>query len=182
MQRGDLWVFGYGSLMWRPGFPFKEKRLARLDGYRRRFAMWSWHYRGTRSRPGLVLGLDWAPGESCEGMAFRVGPDDDRAVRDYLQQRELVSYAYFEIRQTVTLTDGPDQRVDALCYVLDRTHEQYAGPLDPERQADVIAAASGQSGPNAEYLISTVSHMAEIGLRDEALDGLTARVLELRRP
>ena len=178
-HRGDLWVFGYGSLMWKPGFDFVERRLARLDGYSRRFGMWSWHYRGTREVPGLVLGLDWSPGESCTGVAFRVDRDREREIRDYLQKRELISYAYFETLQSLTLLadgDVPETECQALCYILDRTHPQYAGGLTPEEQAACIGRAKGQSGPNAEYLLSTCSHLEEMGISDAALQSLADRV------
>ena len=178
---GDLWVFGYGSLMWKPGFEYLERRIARLDGFARRFALTSRHYRGTPEKPGLVLGLDWAPGTSCTGMAFRICPTRDREVRDYLHERELISYAYFETRYPVTLLcDGPGQGEtrEALCYVVDRSHPQYAGGLDRETQAGIIAGAVGPSGPNAEYLQNTLTHLAELGLADPELDALGAMVRE----
>ena len=181
MQRGDFWVFGYGSLMWKPGFDHVERRLARLDNYTRRFAMWSWHYRGTRQVPGLVLGLDWAPGRSCTGVAFRIDRDREREIRDYLQERELISYAYFETLQPLTLLaddGGPDARCDGLCYILDRTHPQYAGGLSDAEQAECIARATGTSGPNADYLHSTCTHLNELGISDPELQALAERVPE----
>lgn len=177
---GDLWVFGYGSLMWQPGFDYLERRLARLDGYKRCFSLASWHYRGTRERPGLVLGLDWAPGAACVGVALRVCPTKDRHVRDYLAERELVSYAYFETLYPVTLLcEGPGQgeKRAALCYIVDRTHEQYAGGLTLESQAERILAAAGSSGPNADYLMKTLAKLEELGIPDPEL----ARLGELVR-
>ncbi|MEO1458468.1 MAG: gamma-glutamylcyclotransferase, partial [Pseudomonadota bacterium] len=122
-----FWVFGYGSLMWKPGFPFLERRLARLDGYRRAFRLRSIHYRGTPELPGLVLGLDWDPNARCVGMAFRVCPTQGEEVRDYLADRELITRSYFEVLYPVALLDDDGtaaERVDAICYVLDRTHPQ----------------------------------------------------------
>ena len=177
---GDLWVFGYGSLMWMPGFDYLERRLAGLDNFKRCFSLASWHYRGTPERPGLVLGLDWAPGERCIGVALRVCPSQDRHVRDYLARRELVSYAYFETLYPVTLLcDGPGkgETREALCYVVDRTHEQYAGGLTIEAQAERILAAAGSSGPNAEYLMKTLAKLDELGIGDPEL----ARLGELVR-
>ena len=177
MQRedlgGDLWVFGYGSLMWNPGFEHLERRTARLDGFARRFALYSRHYRGTPERPGLVLGLDWAPGASCTGAAFRICPTRDGEVRDYLVERELVSYAYFETRYPVELDDG--RRVDALAYVVDRSHAQYAGGLTEAEQAAIIAVAEGPSGPNMEYLENTLAQLQELGIPDAGLEALCAR-------
>jgi cation transport protein ChaC len=176
MQSGDLWVFGYGSLMWKPGFEYLERRIARLDGFARRFALTSRHYRGTPEKPGLVLGLDWAPGESCTGMAFRICPSVEQEVRDYLHERELISYAYFETRYPVTLTcEDPGQGTaqgavrEALCYVVDRSHAQYAGDMEPEAQAAIIAEAVGPSGPNTEYLLNTLDQLNELGIEDQAL-------------
>ena len=173
---GDLWVFGYGSLMWMPGFDYLERRLARLDNFKRCFSLASWHYRGTRERPGLVLGLDWAPGNSCTGVALRICPSQDRHVRDYLAARELVSYAYFETLYPVTLLcEGAGSTVprgetrEALCYVVDRTHEQYAGGLTLEQQAERILLAAGSSGPNAEYLLKTLAKLDELGIKDPEL-------------
>ncbi len=179
MQRGDLWVFGYGSLMWKPGFEYVERRLARLDNYARRFGMWSWYYRGTRDIPGLVLGLDWAPGQSCTGVAFRIDRAKERAIRDYLQERELISYAYFETLQPLTLLageEGDDVGCHALCYILDRTHPQYAGGLSADQQAECIARASGRSGPNADYLHSTCKQLNALGIADADLQILSDRV------
>ena len=170
----DLWVFGYGSLMWNPGFEFLERRQARLDGYQRRFTLTSRHYRGTPERPGLVLGLDWAPGQNCEGIAYRVCPTKDQQVRDYLVERELVSYAYFETRYPLALDDGGT--IEALCYVVDRSHTQYAGGLTPEEQAQIIAHAVGPSGPNIEYLENTLDHLHELGIADPGLEDLRTRV------
>ena len=180
MQRGDFWVFGYGSLMWKPGFDFVERRLARLDGFRRSFCLWSWHYRGTREVPGLVLGLDWAPHSACTGVALRVNPSQDREVRDYLARRELVSYAYFETLYPVTLLDdggldegtGKEERCEAVCYIVDRQHEQYAGGLDLDAQAAMIRAAAGSAGPNADYLVNTLAHLRQMGIADSELEEL----------
>jgi len=202
-QPRTLWVFAYGSLIWNPGFDHLEARIARLDGYRRRFGLWSRHYRGTPERPGLVLGLDWAPGASCMGLAYRVCPSQDRAVRDYLHQRELVSYAYFETLYPVRFgrgtgdagapeaggaeapeADGAEAPeaggAEAICYILDRSHPQYAGHLDADEQARIIAAAHGPSGPNAEYLMNTVAQLHVHGIADRDLDALAERVRALQ--
>ncbi|MEM6973389.1 MAG: gamma-glutamylcyclotransferase [Pseudomonadota bacterium] len=175
-----FWVFGYGSLMWEPGFPYLERRLARLDGYRRCFGLTSIHYRGTPERPGLVLGLDWDPNAHCVGQAFRVCPTKDAPVRDYLAERELVSRSYFEVLYPVTLLEETGVptglRVDAICYILDRTHPQYAGVLDLDAQASIIAAAEGPRGPNAEYLHNTVAELRKLGIDDADLLSLDDKV------
>lgn len=182
-QERPFWVFAYGSLIWKPGFDPVERRIARLDGFTRRFGLASEHYRGTPERPGLVLGLDWAPGHSCTGIALRVAPDQEREVRDYLAERELVSYAYFETLYPVTLLcEGPGQgtAAPAICYVLDRSHTQYRGRMDTSTQADIIASAVGPSGPNVEYLENTLAQLRASGIHDPDLEAMAAMVAERR--
>lgn len=181
-QRG-FWVFGYGSLMWRPGFDYLERRRATLHGYRRAFSLASQRYRGTPEAPGLVLGLDWTPGASCEGIAFRVCPTRENLVRDYLHEREMVTRSYIELCCPVVLhpaTDGTEaEEAEAIAYVLDRTHRQYAGGLSLEKQAEIIAHAIGPAGPNTEYLHNTVEHLREIGVEDAELYQLDTMVRAL---
>ncbi len=183
MSDGSFWVFGYGSLMWKTGFEVAEARMARLDGYRRAFALSSVHYRGTPDFPGLVLGLDWEPASACTGMALRIGPDGADEVRHYLAERELVSRAYFEVRHKVTLlcpASGPGlekgESVDAICYILDRTHPQYAGGMALKDQAAIIRKASGPTGSNRDYLFNTVEHLCELGVDDPELFALERMV------
>ncbi len=174
-HRGDddgFWVFGYGSLMWKPGFDVAEARMARLDGYKRAFALSSVHYRGTPERPGLVLGLDWEPASACTGVALRIGAGEADEVRHYLAERELVSRAYFEVSHRITLLcpgPGEGENVDAICFILDRTHPQYAGGMALEDQAAVICAAAGPTGTNRDYLFKTVEHLRELGVEDPEL-------------
>jgi cation transport protein ChaC len=174
-----FWVFGYGSLMWKPGFNAVESRMARLHGYRRAFALTSVHYRGTVDFPGLVLGLDWNPASACTGVALRIAADEADEVRHYLAERELVSRAYFEVRHQVTLLcsgPGKDENVDAICYILDRTHPQYSGGMGLEDQAAIICKAVGPTGTNCDYLHSTVAHLRELGVDDPELFALDRMV------
>ncbi|MEM7058761.1 MAG: gamma-glutamylcyclotransferase [Pseudomonadota bacterium] len=178
-QPREYWVFAYGSLIWKPGFDYLERRIARLDGFVRRFGLTSKHYRGTPEFPGLVLGLDWSPGDQCTGVALRVCPTKEQSVREYLAERELVSYAYFETLYPVTLLDdGPGQGEarDAICYILDRSHEQYRGDMDPADQAKIIAQAVGPSGPNSEYLLNTLAKLEELGIDDAPLSQMAQQV------
>ncbi len=176
---GDLWVFGYGSLLWNPGFPVAEARVARLQDWHRSFCMSSIHHRGTPARPGLVLALDAAPGAHCDGLAFRVeGKYADETI-GYLRDRELVSSAYLETRQSVTFHACGGRREDVLTYVIDPGHQQYRGDLDLETQARIIAGATGGRGPNDEYLYNTAAHLRELGLADADLDWLVTRVRAL---
>ena len=176
MENG-FWVFGYGSLVWQPGFEFSERHVARLEGYARSFCMWSIHHRGTEDDPGLVLALDAHEGTFCDGVAFFVPPETAMETIGYLRERELISSAYLEEVHPITLRDG--RKVDSYCYVIDRDHVQYCGGMELERQAQVISKAVGGRGPNTEYLYNTAEHLAEIGLRDADLDWLSARVREL---
>jgi cation transport protein ChaC len=172
MSDGGFWVFGYGSLMWKPGFDVAEARLARLDGYKRAFALSSVHYRGTPERPGLVLGLDWEPASACTGVALRIAAGEADEVRHYLAERELVSRAYFEVSHEITLLcPGPGEGgcVDAICFILDRTHPQYVGGMALEDQAEVICGAAGPTGTNRDYLFNTVEHLRELGVEDPEL-------------
>ena len=169
------WVFGYGSLIWDPGFPVAERRIARLDGWHRSFCMRSIHHRGTVEAPGLVLALDRAPGASCTGIAFRVAPGAwDQTLAD-LRARELVSSAYLETRLTVATEAGA---LTALAYVIDPDHGQYC-QLDREDQAQIIARATGGRGPNRDYLWATAAHLAELGIADPDLEWLADRVRQL---
>jgi glutathione-specific gamma-glutamylcyclotransferase len=170
-----LWVFGYGSLIWDPGFPVAERRIARLDGWHRSFCMRSIHHRGTIDQPGLVLALDQAEGASCTGIAFRVEPGHEAATLTGLRERELISSAYLERVLAVTTDAGP---IDALAYVIDPDHVQYC-QLDREAQARIIANATGGRGPNRDYLWSTTAHLAELGIADPDLDWLASRVRDL---
>lgn len=169
-----LWVFGYGSLVWNPGFVFSRRALAQLDGFRRSFCMWSIHHRGTEQDPGLVLALDAGEGAQCTGVAFEVPAECAYETLEYLRARELISAAYLETVQPITLDDGT--QVDAVTYVIDRSHVQYCGGLTLEKQAQVIAQAVGGRGPNSDYLHQTAEHLAQLGLRDDELDWLSSRV------
>ncbi len=162
----DFWVFGYGSLMWRPDFPFEERQLARAFGYHRALCIRSWVHRGTQEKPGLVLGLD--RGGSCKGVAFKVSPDNRNQVLDYLRERELVTNVYVEKMVPALLDDN--RRVRAVTYVADRAHEQYAGKISVDEAAAVASYAVGQSGPNDVYVRNTVTHLREIGIRDGWLE------------
>ncbi len=180
MTAPAYWVFAYGSLMWDPGFPFIERQPALLRGYHRRFCLYSHRYRGTPERPGLVLGLD--RGGACRGVAFRVAADQEAAVKAYLWEREMVSHAYHPKLLTVLLegSETPSPRVIAQTFVVDRHHRQYAGRLDLEATARLIATSCGERGPNCDYLINTHAHLRALGIRDQALEALVRRVEALK--
>jgi len=166
----EHWIFAYGSLMWRPGFAYAEARHARLVGYRRCFCIYSMHHRGTPERPGLVLGLD--RGGTSEGIAYRVCAARYPAIVRYLRDREQVSGVYREVRVAVTLLGEGGREVMALTYVVERAHPSYAGRLPLNLQARLIRGASGRSGVNLDYLISTLAHLSELGIRERDLQRL----------
>lgn len=174
-----MWVFGYGSLLWNPGFEVAESHIARLKGYARSFCMRSIHHRGTEADPGLVLALDEVAGAACQGLALRVAPGQETATLGYLRERELISSAYLERVLQVRLDDG--RMVEAVTYVIDAQHVQYCGGLPLEEQAHIIAGAHGGRGPNSEYLFNTATHLRELGLVDDDLEWLTMRVRALIR-
>lgn len=171
-----LWVFGYGSLLWNPGFTPVRQVKARLPDYHRSFCMLSIHHRGTEDDPGLVLALDAQTGGQCTGVAFQVAEEETDTVLAQLRERELISSAYYE--ETVTLIDDQGAPLQALTYVIDRDHVQYC-QFDLEKQAQMIAGAVGGRGPNTEYLFNTASHLAELGIKDTDMDWLVARVRAL---
>lgn len=166
----DLWVFGYGSLMWRPGFSHIEKVRARLTGYSRRFCVTSVHHRGSAARPGLVLGLD--RGGVCDGVSYRVAASEARNVLDYLRAREQVNGVYREALLPVEIAGGGGRSVRAVAYLVERAHPSYAGHLPLKVQARLICGARGLSGVNLDYVINTLRHMSELGIRERELERL----------
>ena len=173
-QSAEMWVFGYGSLLWNPGFEVAETVRATLDGYHRSFCMRSIHHRGSEAEPGLVLALDAASEARCAGVALRVAPGTEAATLAYLRERELISSAYLERMLDIALEDS--RRVQAVVYVIDPDHVQYCGDLPLEEQAQIIAYARGGRGPNAEYLFNTAQHLTDMGVPDPDLDWLVRRV------
>ncbi len=169
-SKGDLWVFGYGSLMWRPGFDYLEKVPARLIGEHRALCVYSFDHRGTPERPGLVLGLD--RGGACRGIAFRVEAGRRADTVAYLRSREQTTNVYREVMRSVWLDNEPRQRISALTYVADRGHVQYAGRLPLSDQLRIVQQGHGRSGHNRDYVLSTVKAIEAEGFRDEQLHRL----------
>jgi glutathione-specific gamma-glutamylcyclotransferase len=167
----DLWVFGYGSLMWRPGFRYLERAVARIRGYHRALCVYSHVHRGTPDQPGLVLGLD--RGGSCRGIAFRVAAADREATIAYLRAREQVTSVYRELYLNAQIDDG--RHVSALSYAVDRDHIQYAGRLAREDVARLVAQGQGISGANPDYVRATQEHLAALGIADAMLEWLARK-------
>ena len=168
-----MWVFGYGSLLWNPGFRYSKKEIARLDGYKRSFSMRSIHHRGTAENPGLVLALNIDRQSFCEGLAFEVEQGKEVETLEYLRGRELVSSAYLERQVSLYLKNG--QSIQSLVYVIDEGHAQYCR-LTIDKQAEIIANAKGGRGPNDEYLYSTRNKIAELGINDAEIECLYTKV------
>jgi cation transport protein ChaC len=169
-RKADLWVFGYGSLMWRPGFEFIEQMPARLIGEHRALCVLSFDHRGTPEKPGLVLGLD--RGGACRGIAFRVAGSRRDATVDYLRAREQTTNVYREVTRSVWLDNAARERVSALTYVADRGHVQYAGRLSLAEQLRYVQHGYGRSGNNRDYVLETVKSIEAQGFRDEQLHRL----------
>ena len=170
----DLWVFGYGSLIWRPGFEYLERIPAHLVGMHRSLCVYSFDHRGTPERPGLVLGLD--RGGNCRGIAYRVAAAKRTATIDYLRARDQVTRVYREARRTVWLDDDPQQSVHALCYMVDRGHRQYAGRLGLVQQLHYVRQGHGRSGACRDYVLAAVKELEAHGYRDDALRRLAERL------
>jgi cation transport protein ChaC len=168
----DLWVFGYGSLMWRPGFSFTERRGATVHGYHRALCVYSHVHRGTPEKPGLVLGLD--RGGACRGIAFKVPAAEADATIAYLRGREQVTLVYRELFLRARLDNG--RNVKALSYAVDRSHGQYAGRLDRPELERLVLQGKGVSGANPDYVRNTQAHLAELGILDPTLAWLAERL------
>lgn len=164
------WVFGYGSLIWRPGFPYRVSAPALLRGAHRSLCIYSYRHRGTPERPGLVFGL--VRGGSCRGMAFEVESSGWTEVHAYLAAREMDRGVYREAVRPVELVDG--RVVQALAFLVDERHVQYAGKLAIQEQARLVRAGVGESGPNPEYVLETARHLEQLGIRDRYLNELVS--------
>jgi glutathione-specific gamma-glutamylcyclotransferase len=168
-----VWIFAYGSLMWRPGFAYAEAAPARLHGYHRSLCVYSWVHRGTKEVPGVVLGLD--RGGSCRGWAFRIGVEREANILEYLDARELVTEVYRRKRLPVTVGG---RRVVAWSYVVRREHPQYAGRLAEGRLLDLVRRGVGRSGRCRDYLLSTVGHLEAMGIVDGPLHALARAAMQ----
>lgn len=166
------WVFGYGSLIWRPGFEYVRAEPVRLYGVHRSLCIYSFRYRGTKQKPGLVFGL--MRGGSCAGMGFEISDKDWPEARAYLRDRELISHVYKEVYRTMRLADG--RVVSAMTFVVDEAHTQFAGRLSVDQQLALVGAAAGTTGANRDYVLNTVDHLKQMGFADRHLIDLARRL------
>jgi glutathione-specific gamma-glutamylcyclotransferase len=173
-ENEDLWVFAYGSLMWRPGFDYLDRVPARLIGLHRALCVFSFVHRGTPERPGLVLGLD--RGGMCRGIAYRVAAASRTRTIGYLRAREQVTTVYVEAMRQIELEDHARRHVRSLCYIVDRSHVQYAGRLTLSERLHHVRQGHGQSGPNRDYVLETVRALEALGYRQSDLHLLAQRL------
>jgi cation transport protein ChaC len=166
----DLWVFGYGSLMWRPGFDFREKHIAHVQNFHRSLCILSHVHRGTVEKPGLVLGLD--RGGSCTGISFRVDAHLRDETLSYLRAREQATNVYIETWLPVQMNGQSD--VSALTYIVNTSHHQYCGTLSEQEKIELIRDGHGISGANPDYVRSTYLHLKKMGIEDAEM----ARLVE----
>ena len=169
-----FWLFAYGSLMWRPDFPFAERRPAVLQGYQRALCVLSWVYRGTRDKPGLVFGLD--RGGVTKGVAFRIRDRDARAVYAGIYAREMPTKVYRPTWLPVRFEGGRRPGVHALAFVADRTNPQYAGRMSDSARARLIAQGVGNNGPCIDYIVNTVDCLRQHGIRDRSLERIVGKL------
>jgi len=167
----EVWVFGYGSLMWNPAFHHAERRPARVHGLHRRFCLWSAIGRGTPERPGLMLGLE--PGGSCLGVAFRIASERVESELAVVWGREMIGDAYVPRVVRARTPKGP---VAAIAFAINPRHERYAGRLPVETMTRVIASASGGLGSCRDYLFATVAALETLGRDHGPMHALAARV------
>lgn len=174
-----LWVFGYGSLMWRPGFAFEERCEAVMHGVHRRLCIYSHVHRGTPDKPGMVLGLD--RGGTCRGIGYRVAPGRRDETIAYLREREQVTMVYKEQwRDMVVQRASGRERVRALVYVVDQQHGQYAGKRAAQELLPFVLQGHGKGGPCIEYIASTLDHIREQGMNDHHLEEVLKLALAAR--
>jgi cation transport protein ChaC len=178
LPKGELWVFGYGSLMWSPCFAYREKAPARIHGYHRALCILSTRYRGTHHRPGLVMGL--CRGGSCWGMAYRISASQVRGALRRLWHREMPRRVY-EPRLVSAQLTGSGRSVRALAFLADPSHPSYVRELDLHGRARLVAQGIGQRGPCVDYIRNTLDHMHEVGVRDPHLERILHAALALRK-
>lgn len=177
-RRAPLWVFGYGSLIWKPEFDFEAREPAHIHGYHRRLCLRSVSYRGTPDCPGIVAGLD--RGGSCLGMAYRIAAADVPRVFRELWEREMFLGSYRPTWMQARLLRG-GAHAEALAFVVRRDAFNYGGRLSADELIEILASACGSKGTSLDYLQRTVAALHEAGLRDPHLERLMHKA-EGRRP
>ncbi|MFZ9406295.1 MAG: gamma-glutamylcyclotransferase [Burkholderiaceae bacterium] len=176
-QRGDVWVFAFGSLIWNPAFEFVEKQTARIHGWRRAFCLWNKAGRGSPDFPGLMLSLE--AGGSCTGVIYRIAASAVLTELDVLWRREMLSYSYRPVWALAHTGQGP---IPAIAFSRNPTHERYAPGLPHDLIVRHIAQAEGRLGRCCDYLFDTVDHLQQLGIRDRYLERIARDVRAIRTP
>lgn len=171
----DLWLFGYGSLVWNPFVRFLERRPGTVRGYHRSFCLWSRINRGTPDQPGLALGLE--PGGACRGSLFRIDAAIAEQELRILWRREMMMGSYHP-RWVRARSRG--EELTALTFAINRDGTNYAGKLSEARIVDIMLRAAGLYGSSADYLLRTVEGLAHCGIRDARLERLRDLVVAAR--
>ncbi len=164
---GQVWIFAYGSLIWKPACDFVEMRTGLLRGWHRAFCLgWNTRHRGSEEAPGLMLALD--AGGSCKGVLYRLPPDavEDSLLRLVRREMSMKPSAFPPRWVDVASERGP---VRALTFCIDRRSGRYVAGLSEEQVATVLARAVGHRGSMVEYLFNTVRHLEAMGIRDSHL-------------
>jgi glutathione-specific gamma-glutamylcyclotransferase len=170
----DLWVFGYGSLLWNPAFHYIDCQPARLFGYRRRFCLQASIGRGSKEKPGLMLALDH--GGSCNGRAFRIACDEIQSETEILWMREMISGSYDAKKVTLKL---PEETISGLTFVMNRRHPRYVASMDMDTTARLLATGEGHLGTCRDYLMNTIEHLEEMKVKDKYLHQLASKIQEM---
>ena len=170
-----VWVFGYGSLMWRPGFVPDAFEPARLDGFRRSLCIQSHHYRGTPDRPGVVLGLVESEGAACVGRAIGFDPTRATEIMRYLDERELVTNVYERREVPLYLIDARTV-VQSWAYIARPDHEQFLGSLAEDELVELVCQGTGSAGTCQDYVVNTLRHLNDIGIEEPWLEHLSGRI------
>lgn len=165
-RKKELWVFGYGSLMWAPGFEYEEVCLATLRGYHRDLCVLSYVFRGTPEVPGIVMGL--RPEGCCQGRAFKISAQNEAEIMAYLHEREMINNVYEPSWLDVELADG--RKCAAYTFIARTDHIQYVGDEPQQEKVRLVLQGFGQGGSALEYLENTCTHLRDLSIRDDALE------------
>jgi len=163
----DIWIFGYGSLIWRPEFDYAERRHALLHGYHRALCLWSRVNRGTPDNPGLVFGLD--AGGSCRGVVFRIDHTGASDIMEALWRREMPSGAYIPRWLKCRTDEGP---VSALAFTMNRNTDAYVPELPQDQLLKIVRNAHGIYGPCIDYVLDTADALVRHNIVDRRLFAL----------
>lgn len=166
-----VWVFGFGSLIWNPAFHHVERRTALIRGFHRQFCLWSRAGRGSPQKPGLMLALE--PGGSCNGVAYRIAPDQVHEELDVVWRREMMTGSYRAVWVAAHTKQGTEH---AIAFAANHAHERYVRGLDNDETARLLATGSGPLGTCCDYLFDTVTHLKDLGIRDKRMEAMVERV------